>query len=468
MPDTTYQYTFSDSLNNGAEAGTISGSFTADYNTLLASGTVTVTTPEGTENFTITNANISKGAGDPNQFTFSGLSPDQSFVSLTYSSQTPANFDFGSFQTTKANVAQYGLVTPATVTSTNTTVCFCTGTLISTTRGDVAVETLTVGDVVMTSSGEHRSLKWIGHREVDVRNHPRPHEVHPICIAAHAFGEARPARDLYLSPGHAICINVVGEVMIPAGALVNGTTIVQKEVEAVTYWHVELDGGHNVIFAENLPCESYLEMGNRGFFADCRISVLHGVPDAPSATHDDFCRPFHQEGPLVTFVRARIAARAPALGWRFEEVPLANLYLLVDGRRVEPEIWELSARFVVPVDAKDVWLVSDASVPDAIGLAPDFRSLGVCIGRFVIEDGFGVPLSIPADDPRLCVGFHHVEDGPQRWTSGRARLPVSLWEECRSTFFLRVDLTRPSLPRWVAPLVRVENVPLLSPLCFVA
>ena len=55
MPDTTYQYTFSDNLSNGtgagAETGTISGTFAADYNTLLASGMVTVTTPEGTENF---------------------------------------------------------------------------------------------------------------------------------------------------------------------------------------------------------------------------------------------------------------------------------------------------------------------------------------------------------------------------------------------------------------------------------
>ena len=337
---------------------------------------------------------------------------------------------------------------------TDVIVCFAAGTLIRTVRGDsvqdLAVETLAVGDHVVTASGARRPIRWLGHRAVDCRRHPRPNEVMPVRVAAHAFGHERPARDLWVSPGHALCVDAVGEVLIPAGALVNGSTVTQERVDGVTYWHVELDS-HDILLAENMPCESYLEMGNRPFFAGSEATALHGSPDAPVATHAEFCRPFHQDGPVVTFVRERLAARAPDLGWRLEQAPWADLHLRADGRRLDPEVRDLSARFVLPADAEDVWLVSDTSVPAEVGVAPDLRPLGVCIGGLVVDDGFGAPRTIAADHPLLCAGFHDLEDGPQRWTAGRARLPAELWDGCRGSFFLRVDLTRPTLPRWRAP-----------------
>ena len=62
--------------------------------------------------------------------------------------------------------------------------------------------------------------------------------------------------------------------------------------------------------------------------------------------------------------------------------------------------------------------------------------------------------------PSLCVGFHPAEhdgDAPLRWTAGRARLPASLWEGIDDDTFLRVDLTIPALPRWVAPAAAVAH-----------
>ncbi len=109
--------------------------------------------------------------------------------------------------------------------------CFVTGTRIRTARGDVAVEHLAVGDLVVTISGAHRPISWIGSRLTHCRRHPRPQEAMPVRIAAHAFGENRPARDLLVSPGHSLCVDVVGEVLIPAMALVNGTTITQEDVD---------------------------------------------------------------------------------------------------------------------------------------------------------------------------------------------------------------------------------------------
>ena len=76
-----------------------------------------------------------------------------------------------------------------------------------------------------------------------------------------------------VSPGHSICVDVIGEVLIPALHLVNGCTIIQTDITKVVYWHIELDE-HDIILAEGLPTESYLDMGNRDFFAENQIVAL--------------------------------------------------------------------------------------------------------------------------------------------------------------------------------------------------
>ena len=54
------------------------------------------------------------------------------------------------------------------------------------------------------------------------RRHPRPHDVRPVRIAAHAFGLGRPRRDLRLSPDHAVFVD---GVLIPVRYLLNGATV---------------------------------------------------------------------------------------------------------------------------------------------------------------------------------------------------------------------------------------------------
>lgn len=353
-----------------------------------------------------------------------------------------------------ARDAEDNITEGPTFAVTAAVVCFDTGTLIRTTRGDVAVETLRIGDLAVTASGEHRPIRWLGHRTIDCRSHPRADLVLPVRIAAHAFGDNRPARDLLVSPGHALCVDVVDEVLIMAAALVNGSTVIQEDVDQVTYWHVELDS-HDIIMAENMAAESYLDMGNRTFFTENEVVELDALPDAAERTHDDFCRPFHHDGALVDIVRAQLAARAKRLGWRHEEQGLRDLHLLVDGIRHEPRVRGLVARFTVPAQAKDVWLVSPSLVPATSSGWPDNRRLGVCLKGLEVDDGFGTPQAVEVDDPRLCVGFHAVEgDGDViwRWTAGRGRLPDSLWEGIDGEFVLRVRMAGPMLARWVPPI----------------
>lgn len=102
--------------------------------------------------------------------------------------------------------------------------CFAAGTRIRTDRGDVAVEALHVGDRIPTvRAGGTLPVVWIGHRRMQPSRHPRPCEVHPVRVAAGAFADFVPLRDLWLSPEH--CVFLHG-VLVPVGVLVNGTSIV--------------------------------------------------------------------------------------------------------------------------------------------------------------------------------------------------------------------------------------------------
>ncbi len=74
----------------------------------------------------------------------------------------------------------------------------------------------------------------------------------------------------------------------------------------------ELDA-HDIVLAEGLPAESYLEMDNRAFFAEANVVALTALPDAPSRTHADFCRPYHASDLIVDAVRARLDDRAETL-----------------------------------------------------------------------------------------------------------------------------------------------------------
>lgn len=152
--------------------------------------------------------------------------------------------------------------------------CFAAGTRIATERGAVAVEHLDVGDVVLTVSGGKQAIQWIGHRRVDCRRHMNPTLIWPIRISPHAFGQGRPERALLLSPGHAVFVE---NVLIPIQLLINDRTIRQIRVDDVSYYHIELPR-HDIVLAEGLPAESYLETGGRAAFANSGV-VLDLHPD---------------------------------------------------------------------------------------------------------------------------------------------------------------------------------------------
>ena len=150
--------------------------------------------------------------------------------------------------------------------------CFAAGTRIGTPGGEVRIEALRIGDRVVSGFGGSVPIAWIGRRRIECRRHPRPAEVWPVRVRADAFAPGRPSRDLCLSPDHAVYVD---DVLIPIRTLVNGTTIVQEPRDAIVYFHLELPQ-HDVIHADGLPAESYLDTGNRSAFEDGGpAQVLH-------------------------------------------------------------------------------------------------------------------------------------------------------------------------------------------------
>jgi hypothetical protein len=193
--------------------------------------------------------------------------------------------------------------------------CFCPGTLIETDRGAVPVERLAVGDAILTATGQIRSIVWIGYRHLNCRRHPKPKKVWPVRVATGAFGDNLPHRDLWLSPDHSVYID---DVLIPIKHLINGTSIAQVPVDQVTYYHVELPQ-HDVLLAEGLPAESYLNTGDRSKFANGGgATALH--PDFSARAWDIAltwealgCAPLIVTGPELVAVRQRVNTRAATL-----------------------------------------------------------------------------------------------------------------------------------------------------------
>ena len=190
--------------------------------------------------------------------------------------------------------------------------CFAAGTRILTESGEIAVEALRVGDMVRIADGAGLApVVWLGHRAIDCRRHDRPDDVRPVRVAAHAFGLGRPHRDLLLSPDHAVFVD---GVLIPVRYLLNDATIRQEGAEVVRYWHVELPA-HGVLLAEGLPCESYLDTGNRAAFANGGTVAVACPSFARAAWSRGGCAPLVTEGEARDRVYRQVLAQAFMLGW---------------------------------------------------------------------------------------------------------------------------------------------------------
>lgn len=144
-------------------------------------------------------------------------------------------------------------------------VCFVAGTIIETATGPVPVEDLRLGDLIWTKDAALQPLRWIGKRRIAIADLIANPALRPVIFDPGALGEARPDRLMELSPQHRLCLGGwktelhfgEGEVLVPAGALINGTTIRQETpAKDVTYVHFLLDG-HQIVRSNGVLSESF-------------------------------------------------------------------------------------------------------------------------------------------------------------------------------------------------------------------
>lgn len=167
----------------------------------------------------------------------------------------------------------------------NSIPCFVAGTAILTPTGEVAVETLHPGDLVMTHDDGPQPLRWIGRRTVEAEG-----EFAPIHIRANTFG---PHRELRLSPLHRVMIRdslaelLFGEteVLVAAKDLVNDRSVRPVPGGQVEYVHLLFDR-HQVIFSEGLATESFLPgpQTNKSFEAAIVAEICSLFPEIDPET----------------------------------------------------------------------------------------------------------------------------------------------------------------------------------------
>jgi hypothetical protein len=291
--------------------------------------------------------------------------------------------------------------------------CFLAGTRIATDRGEVAVECLQPGDrVVALRSGRFLPVCWLGRRRIQA---PAP-ALWPVRIEADSFGEGLPRRDLLLSHDHAV---FAGGGLIPVRYLVNGASlaIVPPATDRLDYWHVEL-ATHDVLLAEGMPAESYLDTGNRGVFDNAASSVRAHPALARRVWAERACAPLLLDAASHAPVRRRLLARAAELGHRNTDDPAlhvradaATLPLTRDGNVL---------RAIVPGGTRTLHLCSRSVVPaDMLPEGGDSRRLGVGVTQLLLDGA-----AIAETDPRRVAGWHAPEPG-LHWTDGAAVLRLS-------------------------------------------
>jgi len=310
---------------------------------------------------------------------------------------------------------------------------FPAGTPIATPDGEVAVETLARGDLVLTPRGPV-AVRHVETATADPAT--APVRLLPVLFAAGACGDGLPDSDLLMPPQQLIYMRDAAlpeGALAAAGALVNGSTIRRTDATGPVDWvRLELERP-GLVIAAGLP-----------------VAARHDPTAPPPAT-------ILPPGPAIAALRARLtqaAAPAPALATVPEPTPEpAASFQAAPEPDPEPAEFDMSAapdpgtilravalhralaaeadsnettwHFTLPAGAPEVLLLSPPGVPATTPAdqRAGARRYGVAI-RAILLDGAPVAL----DGPELAGGFHEPEtSGRQtwRWTTGEALLALA-------------------------------------------
>jgi len=159
-------------------------------------------------------------------------------------------------------------------------VCFAAGTMIRTETGEKLIETLRIGDRIMTKDRGAQELRWVGSRTVAAKG-----KFAPIMIKQGTMGNEH---DLKVSPQHRMLVEgwkaelLYGEVevLVAAKHLINDDTIFALEGGEVEYFHILFDR-HEIVYANGAASESFHpgEIGMGSIAEEAREEIFLLFPE---------------------------------------------------------------------------------------------------------------------------------------------------------------------------------------------
>ncbi|WP_254684869.1 Hint domain-containing protein [Tateyamaria omphalii] len=167
--------------------------------------------------------------------------------------------------------------------------CFVAGTMIDTPEGPRDVATLEAGDMVRTLDQGPMRLLWSGQRTVAGTGRFAPIEFAAGCLGAHSALRVSPQHRILIRGWQSELYFGAEEVLVPAKALVNGTTVIQRYVPRISYVHLLFES-HQIVCGNGMWSESY--------FPSC-AATGHWNPETEAEMLDLFPE-LQQPGGFVT------------------------------------------------------------------------------------------------------------------------------------------------------------------------
>ncbi|MDO6591309.1 hypothetical protein DS901_00670 [Loktanella sp. D2R18] len=136
-------------------------------------------------------------------------------------------------------------------------VCFVAGTYISTADGEKLIETLEVGDMVLTADHGYQPIRWIGRKRFPALGNSAPVQFAPGAIGNSCHLELSPNHRVMVTGWRAELLFGEPEILVPAKFLVNDTTIRYRKSGFVDYVHILFEA-HEIVITDNVCSESLL------------------------------------------------------------------------------------------------------------------------------------------------------------------------------------------------------------------
>ncbi|MEP4194148.1 MAG: Hint domain-containing protein [Aliishimia sp.] len=247
-----------DTITGGAGQDTIIG---GRGNDVMSAGnqstTDTFVIRDGDGSDTITDFDVA--APDIIAFHMAEISDFQDVVDRmsTVGNDTIITFDNGDFLCLPYVVTAD--LCPPNFTYNSGPICMLKGTMIATPQGSRAIETLGVGDKVLTEANGAQSVCAIVKQSMHFA--AGSEKDMPVLIKAGSLSDASPKQDLILSPQHRLPVTDPhngGDVLVAATKLTGRRGIRHlKDMSHVTYYNILLDH-HEIIVANGCRVESLL------------------------------------------------------------------------------------------------------------------------------------------------------------------------------------------------------------------